>query len=63
MYCRKCGTEIKDKAKFCPKCGTATKNAVENVVEQQAIVVKDSGNKREFFEKGRNWYKEFSDYL
>ncbi|MCL1895968.1 MAG: zinc ribbon domain-containing protein [Clostridiales bacterium] len=27
MYCRKCGKEIKDDAKFCPKCGVATKPA------------------------------------
>ena len=23
MYCKRCGRELKDKAKFCPRCGTA----------------------------------------
>ena len=35
MYCRKCGKEIDDNAKFCPGCGEST------VVEQQKNTVTD----------------------
>ena len=34
-YCRKCGNEIKEDAKFCPKCGTKTD--VGYVAQQQAL--------------------------
>ncbi len=47
MFCAKCGTEMKDEAKFCPKCGASTcivpeASVVENyaVNETQAIAVK-----------------------
>ena len=31
MYCRKCGAQISDSAKFCTKCGTAVvQNKVQN---------------------------------
>lgn len=30
MFCKKCGSNINDKAKFCPKCGTTTPVNVNN---------------------------------
>lgn len=30
MFCRKCGSEIEENAKFCPKCGTEIKSAVKS---------------------------------
>ena len=30
MYCKKCGKELDDEAKFCPYCGTSTRDEKEN---------------------------------
>ncbi|HKL72864.1 MAG TPA: zinc ribbon domain-containing protein [Candidatus Onthovivens sp.] len=40
MYCKACGSEIKDGAKFCPVCG---KNSEENVVVKEVIYDSNSG--------------------
>lgn len=44
MFCRNCGTEISDTAKFCPKCGssitrstTAGENEKEKIVEDNVL--------------------------
>ena len=38
MFCAKCGTEMKDEAKFCPKCGASIGIAPEaSVVENYAV--------------------------
>ena len=34
MFCKKCGREISDNAKFCPYCGQSTNKEVYNVEEQ-----------------------------
>ena len=37
MFCRNCGTEMSDTAKFCSKCGTARSGKVDSskeIVEQ-----------------------------
>ncbi|MCH5165181.1 MAG: zinc ribbon domain-containing protein [Clostridiales bacterium] len=45
-YCKHCGTEIPDFAKFCPKCGTADPIQVQEVKEppkapEQPVAVKE----------------------
>ena len=45
-YCKHCGTEIPDFAKFCPKCGTADPVQVQEVqeppkAEEQPVTVKE----------------------
>lgn len=61
MICLKCGTEIKDGAKFCSKCGTSQVQD-ENVDEQIIIQhqqkkenaqLKDNSNKGKFINKKR----------
>lgn len=55
MFCAKCGTEIKDEAKFCPKCGASTgtnpevsaeENHMENGIQSVATRVNFPINKK-----------------
>lgn len=38
MFCKNCGTELRDEAMFCPNCGTATANNQPQNPPQQAFV-------------------------
>ena len=33
MYCRRCGTKLKENAKFCTNCGTNTEGEIQEVKE------------------------------
>ena len=35
MFCKKCGTEMKDDARFCPKCGYDTQGKVDILKEEK----------------------------
>jgi len=35
MFCRNCGTELRDEANFCKNCGNSTKEIVENVLPRK----------------------------
>lgn len=35
MFCRNCGNELEDGAKFCDKCGSATDNTVTSIVKYE----------------------------
>ena len=45
MFCRKCGNELDENAKFCAKCGTSTseevvateRTNVERIIEEKKI--------------------------
>jgi hypothetical protein len=37
MFCRNCGTQIKEEAKFCPNCGTKTEAGAPQQVYQQPV--------------------------
>lgn len=41
MFCRKCGAEMSDTAKFCPKCGTATEHMQDKIepIEDNNIII------------------------
>lgn len=38
MYCRNCGAEIEDSAKFCSSCGTRTGATAESQPAQQPVI-------------------------
>ncbi len=40
MFCKNCGNEIKDNAKFCSKCGTPTisDNSEQQNIEQEVFL-------------------------
>ena len=40
MFCKKCGTEMSDDARFCPKCGYDTQAGAE--VKDEKKVVEDN---------------------
>ena len=42
MYCKKCGAEIQDKAKYCPNCGTERNQETLPIVEQIKDEEKDN---------------------
>ena len=43
MFCRKCGTELKDEWQVCPKCGEPVpKDNEENITEQSREVLTDN---------------------
>src|SRR5665647_221252 len=37
MFCRNCGTELRDEANFCKNCGNSTKEIVENVLPKKEL--------------------------
>lgn len=40
IYCKKCGTQVREDIKFCPKCGTEIQNQAEiNDVESNKIML------------------------
>lgn len=45
MYCRKCGAQISDSAKFCTKCGTAVLKNANQTIDNEAQQVVENQNK------------------
>ena len=41
MFCEKCGTQLRDEAKFCQKCGTTVK--MRNIDQNQAVATAGDG--------------------
>lgn len=42
MFCKKCGAEVKDTAKFCPRCGTAFSKAIETKKMHRVVALATS---------------------
>ena len=58
MFCKKCGTEMSDNAKFCPKCGYAREE--NNNVQNSQNVVDDKTLKEKITPKFNLPYKEIT---
>jgi len=43
MFCKKCGAEIRDKARFCPKCGAEVSQKTKNKKTNKIIALVASG--------------------
>lgn len=39
MYCKKCGTELDDRVKFCVRCGTKVDVLEQNAMEKQSVKI------------------------
>lgn len=66
MFCKECGTEIRNEAKFCPRCGLPTKNASESQIKNRSIPIEKKENLEMIkcaFEFGRNWYSDFDGLI
>lgn len=61
MFCRKCGKEISDEAKFCPYCG-ATTSCNDVQPDNQVVLKSNSSSKKVEVDKNSdfagtyNWY-------
>ena len=42
MFCKNCGTPMKDGAKFCPKCGAANTDKAREIVKKRLEVLNDA---------------------
>ena len=38
MFCKKCGTQLKDEYKFCPQCGTSPPHIENDSISKRTIV-------------------------
>lgn len=55
MYCKNCGTELRDSAKYCPRCGSAVSN---RKISENNLANNDISKKmdRPAKEKGHSWF-------